>query len=113
MYTERYEKELVGDFLLATELADYLAAKGVPFRDAHHVSGRLVALCEAENRGFETLTLAQLQEQHPLFEQDALDWLDPRSAAERRTSFGGTAPTQIALQVERLRAWGQTPTSVA
>lgn len=102
---DRFESELVGDFLLATELADYLAAKGVPFRDAHHVSGRLVAWCEARDTNFEGLTLAVLKEHHEAFEDDVFGWLVPRAAAERRTSFGGTAPGEVARQVGVLRAW--------
>lgn len=102
---DRYESELEGDFLLATELADYLAAKGVPFRDAHHVSGRLVAWCEARDTTFTSLTLEVLREHHESFEADVMGWLIPRAAAERRTSFGGTAPSEIARQVDVLRAW--------
>jgi argininosuccinate lyase len=105
VHHDRYEEELQGDFLLATELADYLAAKGVPFRDAHHVSGRLVAWCEARDTDFTALTLPVLKEHHEAFEEDVLGWLEPRAAAERRTSFGGTAPAEIARQVQVLRAW--------
>ncbi|MEZ4317134.1 MAG: argininosuccinate lyase [Myxococcota bacterium] len=108
---DRYEAELVGDFLLATELADYLARRGVPFRDAHHVSGRLVAWCEANDTDFTALTLEVLKQHHPEFEADALDWLDPRSAAERRTSFGGTASSEIARQVGVLKSWMERPES--
>jgi argininosuccinate lyase len=99
-YTERLE----GGFLLATELADYLAAKGVPFREAHHVSGRLVKWCEDRDTDFKALDLALLQEHHPAFEADALDWLDPAGAAERRSSRGGTAWSEITRQVALLRA---------
>jgi argininosuccinate lyase len=96
---ERYATALKGDFLLATELADYLAAKGVPFRDAHHVSGSLVKWCEERQTDFTALTLAVLQAHHPAFEADALDWLDVESAVERRRSQGGTAWVEIERQV--------------
>ena len=102
---DRYEAELKGDFLLATELADHLAQRGVPFRDAHHVSGRLVAWCEANDTDFSALTLDVLRAHHPAFGDDALAWLDPRGAAERRTSLGGTAPGEIAHQVAALKQW--------
>ncbi len=104
VYRARYDEELRGDFLLATELADYLAAKGVPFREAHHVAGRLVRHCEQRGEGFDALTLDTLQDHHPAFEADALDWLDPVAAVERRTSRGGTAWTEIETQVALLRA---------
>lgn len=105
VHRERYESELEGDFLLATELADYLADKGVPFRDAHHVSGRLVAWCEERGTNFKALDLDVLKQHHAAFEADVMGWLAPRAAAERRTSFGGTAPGEIARQAELLRGW--------
>lgn len=102
---DRYESALRGDFLLATELADFLVTKGLPFRDAHHISGRIVAWCEEQGVNFEALDLERLQSFHALFTAEALAWLTPRAAAERRTSFGGTAPGEIERQVQALRAW--------
>ncbi len=101
----RYEAALRGDFFLATELADYLVTRGVPFRDAHHVVGGIVGALEAEGADFTALDLPRLQAFHEAFQADALAWLDPRAAAERRTSFGGTASVEIARQVAALRAW--------
>ncbi|RME28423.1 MAG: argininosuccinate lyase, partial [Deltaproteobacteria bacterium] len=95
--------ELRGDFLLTTELADYLASKGVPFRQAHHVAGGLVKRCEERGQDLSSLTLEDLQAAHPAFDADALDRLDPESAAERRTSRGGTAWAEVQRQVSRLR----------
>jgi argininosuccinate lyase len=100
---DRYDAELRSDFLLATELADYLAGKGVPFREAHHVSGRLVRWCEGRGVGFDALTLDVLREHHDAFDADALQWLDPVAAAERRDSFGGTAYSEVERQVKTLR----------
>ena len=104
IHSGRYEEALKGDFFLATELADYLAAKGVPFREAHHVVGRLVKECEEAEENFTALTVERLKKAHSAFEADALEWLVPESAAERRVSFGGTASTEIARQVASLRA---------
>ncbi len=104
---DRYEDALIGDFLLATELADYLVTKNVPFREAHHVSGSIVAWCEEQGGNFKLLNAAKLAEFHPAFEPDAMDWMDPRSAAERRNSFGGTASSEIARQVDALKAWAE------
>ncbi|MEZ4237938.1 MAG: lyase family protein [Myxococcota bacterium] len=75
-----------------------------PFREAHHVVGRIVADCEARGTDLAGLDLAALRTFHPDFGDDALQWLDPRRAAERRTSFGGTAPGEIDRQVALLRA---------
>ena len=105
VHRDRYEDVLRGDFLLATELADHLVTQGVPFRTAHHVSGRIVAYCEAQGIGFDALTLADLRTFHDGFADDALTWLDPRSAADRRTSLGGTAMSQVSAQVSALHAW--------
>jgi argininosuccinate lyase len=100
----RYAQALKGDFLLATELADYLATKGVPFREAHHVSGSLVKWCEERDTDFTALTLDVLQQHHSAFEADALDWLELEAAVERRTSLGGTAWSEIERQVAVLSA---------
>lgn len=100
----RYEEALRGHFLLATELADFLVTRGVPFRDAHHVSGSIVAHCEQRGVNFSALSVADLQGFHEAFDGEVLDWLDPRAAAERRTSFGGTARAEIARQVAALRS---------
>jgi len=101
---DRYGEELAHDFLLATELADYLVGKGVPFREAHHVSGSLVKWCEEQGADFAALTPEVLLTHHPAFGPDALAWLDPVAAAERRTSRGGTAWTEVLRQVALLRA---------
>jgi len=100
----RYEESLKGDFLLATELADYLASKGVPFREAHHVVGGLVKDCESQGVDFSNLKPEGLKAAHSAFEPDAMRCLDPVAAAERRSSQGGTASSEIARQVELLRA---------
>lgn len=106
---DRWEGELRGDFLLATELADHLVTRGVPFREAHHVAGRVVAWCEAQGGDFRLLDLERLRSFHASFGEDALDWLDPRAAAERRNSFGGTAPSEIERQLRALRLATQWP----
>ena len=88
---------------LTTELADFLAAHGVPFREAHHVAGGLVKLCEDNGQTLADLTLNDLQNAHPAFTADALTWLDPEAAVERRTSRGGTAWVEIERQLALLR----------
>ncbi|MCP4810091.1 MAG: argininosuccinate lyase [Proteobacteria bacterium] len=100
---DAYTARLEGDFSLATELADYLAAKGLPFRDAHHVSGSLVKWCEDRGGNFKLLTLDVLREHSPLFDEDVFGWLIPTAAVERRTSRGGTAWSEVTRQVALLR----------
>ncbi|HCH66396.1 MAG TPA: hypothetical protein DFR83_26570 [Deltaproteobacteria bacterium] len=96
--------DLTGDFALTTELADFLAGRGVPFREAHHVAGSLVKFCEDRGHGLDALTLEDLQRAHPAFTAEVLQWLHPEQAIERRTSLGGTAWSQVEQQVAALRA---------
>ncbi len=100
---ERFEADLVGDFSLATELADLLAERGVAFREAHEVVGRIVLWCEERGTGLEALTPEAAQRFHPSFPADLGPYLDPRAAAERRTSAGGTAWSEVEKQVKALR----------
>ncbi|MEM9596415.1 MAG: argininosuccinate lyase, partial [Acidobacteriota bacterium] len=100
----RFEEDLVGDFSLATELADLLASRGVPFRTAHEVVGSIVLWCESEGKDLRALTPDVAQRFHPDLHGDLGPWLDPRAAAERRTSRGGTAWTEVQRQVTLLRA---------
>ena len=101
---ERYARELEGHFLLATEIADFLVTRGVPFREAHHVSGQIVAACEARGTNLAGLSEAELCGFHASLDGVGT-WLDPRAAAERRRSFGGTALVEVRRQAEALRAW--------
>ena len=101
---ERFEADLAGDFSLATELADLLAERGVAFREAHEVVGRIVRWCEEQGSGLEALTPAVAQRFHARFPPDLGPWLDPRAAAERRTSAGGTAWSEVEKQMRALRA---------
>ncbi len=95
---DRFEDELRGDPLLATELADALVDAGVPFREAHQVVGELILRLEQEGRGLETLTPEELSSTHPDFPDDTVTRLDPRQAADRRTSYGGTSWSEIERQ---------------
>ncbi len=95
--------DLRGDGSLATELADALAGRGVPFREAHKAVGRLVKLSEQRDTDLAGLTLDDLRDAHPGFVAEDLARLDPEAAAERRTSRGGTAWSEVERQVELLR----------
>jgi argininosuccinate lyase len=99
---ERFEDELRGDPLLATELADALVDGGVPFREAHQIVGELILRLEREGRGLDTLTPEELSSVHPDFPEDTVSRLDPRQAANRRTSFGGTSWSEIERQRQLL-----------
>jgi argininosuccinate lyase len=100
---DRFEQDLQGDFSLATELADALVGEGVPFREAHEVVGHIVRWCESEGTDLRALTPERAHEFHPCFPEDLTSWLDPRAAAERRDSLGGTAWVEVERQVTMLR----------
>ncbi|GEM83275.1 argininosuccinate lyase [Meiothermus hypogaeus] len=91
-------------FSLATELADYLAERGVPFREAHHVVGRIVRHCAEDGKELRDLSLAELRGFHPLFDEEALALTRLETAIHRRRSYGGTAPEAVreALKVLKI-----------
>lgn len=101
---DRMRQAISGDFSTATDLADYLARRGLPFREAHAVVGRLVQLCLDQGKSLEDLSLKELQQASTLFEPDALAALTPEAAVAARTSSGGTAPEQVKLQLARAKA---------
>jgi argininosuccinate lyase len=100
----RFEEELAFDMSLATELADFLAERGVPFRDAHEAVGRLVRYLDDNGRDLRSLTPEIAAHFHPALGGDLSAVLDPRRAAERRVSRGGTAPAEVARQLQLLRS---------
>jgi argininosuccinate lyase len=99
----RFERELYGDFSLATELADLLVERGVPFREAHGIVAQAVKWCEEQGGNLELLDGGAAQQFHSDFPSDLGLWLDPRAAAERRNSLGGTATLEIERQLSLLR----------
>ena len=97
-------RALSAGFVDATEVADWLAARGVPFREAHHVSGRLVKRALAAQSTLPELTLAEFQEEHPTFDASIFAALDPEVAIERRSGVGGPARVQVESALSRWRA---------
>jgi argininosuccinate lyase len=89
--------------LLATDLAEYLVRKGVPFRETHHISGRAVALAEARQCALSALSVADFRSLHPLFGPDVVDVFDFEASVERRRAIGGPSRETVARQVEVLR----------
>ena len=87
------------DEMLATELADYLVAKGVPFREAHYLVGQAVQKALAQQVDLRDLLLSEYREISNLFERDLTTWLDFERAVERRGSIGGTAQASVEAQL--------------
>ena len=97
------EKGASGGFTNATDCADYLVKRGVPFRDAHAVVGRLVAHCLNENKALLDLSLEELKQFHPAFEADVFDDLSMLSCVEKRRIPGAPAPDMVQAAIDEGR----------
>ncbi len=102
--TERMESAAGDPILLATDLAEYLVKKGMPFREAHEVVGKLVARSVAAKQGLNNISLFQMQEISPLFEDDVLKVFDVRASLAKRTSVGSPSPENVAAQIARWKS---------
>ncbi len=101
--TDVMEKGAAGGFTNATDCADYLVKRGVPFRDAHRVVGELVAHCLNEGKALLDLTLPELQAFHPAFEADVFDALSLKACVEKRQIPGAPAPDMMRRAIEEGR----------
>jgi argininosuccinate lyase len=101
---ERMRAAAAAGHATATELADWLAGRGVPFREAHHIAGRAVALAEQEGKALDQLGLAQLQAIDPRIGEEAMARLSVEAAVAARRSAGGTAPDRVAEAIAAARA---------
>ncbi len=97
---DRFEKILDGDFSLSTELVDYLVRKDVPFRQAHHLVGAVVALCVKQNKKLNELTIDEYKKVSPQFNKDIFKLLTARSGIENRKSSGSTSPKEVYGQIK-------------
>jgi len=91
-------------FLQATDLADYLVARGVPFREAHHLVGELVRRCLERGIGLDALPLEEVRRLSPAFDEDYVAALDPRASLARKALAGGSAPERVREQLGRAAA---------
>ncbi|MDL2307166.1 argininosuccinate lyase, partial [Desulfovibrio sp. OttesenSCG-928-C06] len=102
---DRMLKTLSLGFVNATELADYLVGKGIPFREAHHLTGNAVALAENRGVGLEDLSLDDYRGICELIDLDVYAILTFEAAVARRESPGGTGPVSVGGQIGKLRTW--------
>ena len=96
---ENMQRAASSGFLNATDLADYLANRGVPFREAHRLAGEAVSLALEKKRELHELTLEQLQSFSALIQQDIYSFLTPRQMIEQRISYGGTGSKMVASAI--------------
>ena len=101
--TKRMEAA-VDDGTLATELADFLVERGVPFRQGHQVVGAIVRAAQQTGQRRTDLSLADLRQHHEAFDEESLARLTPRASLARRNLSGGTGPEAVATQIEQARA---------
>lgn len=100
---ERLQHMARQGFSLATDLADYLVRKGMPFRKAHHVVGQIVQHCVQQNKELEDCTFEELKGFHKTIDKDIFSYLDLKNALDRRVSCGGTASSQVAKALVNAR----------
>lgn len=93
------------DFTNATDLADYLVRKGVSFRDAHEIVGRVVLYCIGAKKRLEDLTMDEYRSFSPAFDWDLYDYIQIATCVERRRSPGGPAPFAVFQSIGRITAW--------
>ena len=101
-YPERMAAAL-DDFMLATDLADWLVGQGIPFRQSHHIVGEVVREAERRQCPLQDLELSALQSIHPAFTEEALRVWDFERSVEQRSAEGGTARTAVMAQISRAR----------
>lgn len=99
----KMQQSIENDFSNATELADYLAEKGLPFREAHEIVGKLVLDSIKHGKNIQDWDLEELQVYHPLIEEDIYIYLRPETAVQRRNSLGGTGFEQVKYQIEQAK----------
>ncbi|CAM9642650.1 unnamed protein product [Discosporangium mesarthrocarpum] len=91
--------------MLATDLAEYLVRKGVPFRETHHISGAAVKMAEDRGVPLNTLTPEDLRTLHPSFEDDVQDVWNYETSVERKNAPGGTSRSTVMEQIAKMRAY--------
>ncbi|HMB20345.1 MAG TPA: argininosuccinate lyase [Spirochaetota bacterium] len=101
--SHRLKETVYSNFSTATDLADYLVQKGVPFRQSHEVIGNIVRYCENEKKDFFSLKLEEMKKFSDMFEADAVDAINPETSTERKVSYGSTSKESVQNQIKMLQ----------
>jgi argininosuccinate lyase len=104
MNAKALERSLGEGYITATDVADYLAAQGVPFREAHRITGAMVSALIAQDKTFSDLSVDDFRKFSDAFEDDIIEVVKPESSVDRRTSFGGTARENVMTMIQGARA---------
>ena len=100
---ERMQRAVEDGFMNATDVADYLSERGVPFRDAHEITGRLVQFCLANNKRIDDLSLDEFKRFSAKFDKSIYDYLKVEAVVARRSALGGTARQNVLRRLKELR----------
>ena len=104
IHTAVMEKAADDPNLLATDLAEYLVKKGMPFREAHDVVGKLVVRASSSKRALNNVSLIEMQEISPLFDEEVISVFDSRASLAKKTAIGAPSPQNVAAQIERWKS---------
>jgi argininosuccinate lyase len=99
----KIEEALKRGFITATEVADYLTKRGVPFRTAHELTREIVKYCLGMNKRLDELTLKEFRAFSPKFSSDIREAVNPKKSVNNKNSFGGTSPAQVKKTLQRVR----------
>ena len=102
---ENMKASIYEGFINATDIADYLAKKGLPFREAHKVVGELVSYCEQNNKLLTDLSYEEFKNSHSLFEEDIVKESSIEACINGRKTYGGTALSDVERQIENAKAF--------
>jgi argininosuccinate lyase len=92
-------RNAIDSFMMATDLADYLVNKGIPFRETHAIAGNAVRMAGENNIGLEEISLEAYQSLCPAFEADVYQVFDPMKSVEKRNAIGGTSLQSVKMQI--------------
>ncbi|MGN0818477.1 MAG: argininosuccinate lyase [Candidatus Coproplasma sp.] len=101
--TDRMESAAQGEFCCATDVADYMAKRGVPFRTAHAVTGKIVRACIEQGRTLQDMSADEYRSFDPVFGDDIVEVVKARSCADARTSLGGASSSSVRQNIEFIR----------
>ncbi len=96
-------RNAIDSFMMATDLADYLVGKGIPFRETHAIAGKAVRLAGEKKVGLEDISLEAYQALCPVFEADVYQVFDPLQSVKRRNAIGGTSPEAVKNQIDGVK----------
>ncbi len=96
-------RSAIDSFMMATDLADYLVEKGIPFRETHALAGKAVRMAINQGSGLEALTVQQYKSLHEAFDNDVYMALDPKISIKRRNAIGGTSIESVRNQIQQAK----------